>query len=167
MADPTYQSVSLGQFSDRLLHVAAQVTSGLNFQSALKKVAFFLAAKTKENFDRTESPDGLKWKPLKRLRTHGRNKSLATQQPLRDLGILMGSVTADASKQGAIRDITKASLVFGSNIDYGIHHQYGAPRANIPQRQWLGITDKMAETAADIVAYDVAKQVAWQLAGAS
>jgi len=57
---------------------------------------------------------------------------------LKRTGDLEKSVTSPDAK-GSIRIITKNTLVIGTSIPYGIHHQFGAPDANIPMRKFLFI----------------------------
>lgn len=42
---------------------------------------------------------------------------------------------------GAIRRIDKQSMTFGSSVKYGIFHQKGAPKANLPQRRPVEFTE--------------------------
>jgi len=45
-----------------------------------------------------------------------------------------------------VKVITKKSLVIGTNVDYGIHHQFGAPKANVPMRKFLYIDASTTES---------------------
>lgn len=57
---------------------------------------------------------------------------------LRASGTLERSITNDGDVN-AIKVITEKSLVIGTRVPYGIHHQYGAPKANVPMRKFLFI----------------------------
>ena len=57
---------------------------------------------------------------------------------LRASGDLERSITQDGDKN-AVKVITKKSLVIGTRVEYGIHHQFGAPKANVPMRKFLFI----------------------------
>jgi len=57
---------------------------------------------------------------------------------LRASGALERSITQDGDTN-SVKVITKKSLVIGTNVEYGIHHQFGAPKANVPMRKFLFI----------------------------
>lgn len=53
-------------------------------------------------------------------------------------GKLESSITKSGDSN-TVQTITKKSIVVGTKVPYGIHHQYGAPKANLPMRQFLFI----------------------------
>jgi phage gpG-like protein len=57
---------------------------------------------------------------------------------LRASGLLERSITRD-NDPNTVRVLTKMSLVMGTRVPYGLFHQEGAPRANVPMRQFLFI----------------------------
>lgn len=64
---------------------------------------------------------------------------------LRASGVLERSITQDGDAN-AIKVITKKSLVIGTAVEYGIHHQFGAPKANVPMRKFLFIDASTTES---------------------
>ena len=64
---------------------------------------------------------------------------------LRATGALERSITNDGDVN-AIKVITKKSLVIGTSVPYGVHHQYGAPKANVPMRKFLFIDASTTES---------------------
>ena len=64
---------------------------------------------------------------------------------LRATGALERSITQDGDTN-AIKVITKKSLVIGTAVEYGIHHQYGAPKNNLPMRKFLFIDASTTES---------------------
>lgn len=64
---------------------------------------------------------------------------------LRASGALERSIT-QSGDTNAVKVITKKSLVIGTNVDYGIHHQFGAPKANVPMRKFLYIDATTTES---------------------
>jgi len=114
--------------------------AGQNLAPALDTVGAILQAWVLLGFNTGTAPDGSKWAPLK----------VRAGQPLRDTGILMGSITyAVDPSPGA------ASLEVGTNIEYGKFHQLGTKTAaggtHIPQRAFLPINTLPPDWAADAV----------------
>lgn len=56
---------------------------------------------------------------------------------LKASGKLADSITKPGDPNSIDYIINKNSLILGSRIPYGKHHQYGAPRANLPKRPWI------------------------------
>jgi phage gpG-like protein len=172
------QQVDLRQFSTLIDRTAALVPN-LTYEQPLKLCAIALAADTKKNFEGSHTPDGQPWLPIKPRRRKRdkiawlkrQKKGLAKlpDKPLVDTGLLMASVSAaDATQQGAIRDITHARLVFGSSIEYGEYHQReNRAGLNFPRREWLGINTQTANTMSKIVEEFVANKVVEALGGRS
>lgn len=85
----------------------------------------------KECFDKEQSPDGQKWKPLSKARHKQRIKKGANYKILTDTGELRRSVQYKASDN---------DVVIGSNLKYAPIHQFGSSKKNIPARPFLGVT---------------------------
>ena len=87
----------------------------------------------KERFDKEQSPDGEKWKPLApatikhRLKRHKTGK----MKILQDTGELRRSIKYEAGDN---------SVKVGSKLKYARTHQFG--RDKIPRRPFLGVTDE-------------------------
>lgn len=90
-----------------------------DFVRPFKVARLLLIAQTKESFAGGHAPDGTPWAPL----AHPRPRTGGADVPLRDTGILMGSVTGKG--QGNIDVIDEEGLTFGTNLDRAAIHQYG------------------------------------------
>lgn len=75
--------------------------------------------KVKEGFSESHDPFGNRWAALK----------YRDGQPLRDDGNLASSFEP--------KDVSAEGFQIGTDRDYGVHHQFGAPRANIVARPML------------------------------
>lgn len=102
----------------------AQMAAGLSSLSSNAKLAISrrIAERSEaliaQGFAEEKAPDGSKWDPLK----------YRDGKPLDKTGDLKDSFTAKAIGTGV--SIESSSPVF-------VHHQHGAPRANIPRRQMV------------------------------
>lgn len=98
------------------------------------------------------APDGSKWLPLKYPRPKGHNQE---NKPLIDTGKLMNSV----AYQGAdhIEGVTGEGLTVGTNVEYGTIHQDGTNK--IPKREFMGFSDKVLDTSAELTADSVINQI--------
>ena len=85
----------------------------------------------KERFDKEQTPDGEKWKPLSPARVKQRRKrhKRGNMKILQDTGELRRSIHYEAGQRG---------VRIGSNLKYARTHQFG--RGNIPARPFLGVT---------------------------
>ena len=91
-----------------------------NSQPFWQSVGEYMKTRTiKECFDKEQSPDGEKWKPLK----HRQGKIL------QDTGELKKSIQYEADNN---------SVTIGSKLIYARTHQFG--RGKIPARPFLGVT---------------------------
>lgn len=66
---------------------------------------------------------------------------------LKASGKLMDSITKPSDSNSINYIINKNSLILGSRIPYGKHHQYGAPRAGVPKRPWILIGSEQSAPA--------------------
>jgi len=86
-----------------------------------------------ENFPAMEDRDGNKWPALKRRRSGKRHKKETRTQMLRDTGHLWRSIKFTSKQAEAkVYTITKYAGV----------HQFGAPKKNIPQRDYMYLNSK-------------------------
>lgn len=106
--------------------------AGMDFTKPFKVCEVMLESETKKNFEGGHSPDGTAWLPLKKPRTRTKGMGAGSDLPLRDKGLLMGSVTAGAGS-GAIREIGPHELLFGSGLEYAAIQNFGGT-VNIPAR---------------------------------
>jgi len=101
---------------------------GLNLTPALREAAIYQEASTKKNFVRETDPDGRKWQDLKPA-TWAMKKSGSI---LREKGILINSIT-HYPKNADTWEV-------GTNVEYGIYHQFGVQNRNLPARPFLGFS---------------------------
>lgn len=52
------------------------------------------------------------------------------------------SLTAKGNPPGGVATVTPNSLVYGTDIEYAIYHQKGAPRAKLPVRKVIDFTEE-------------------------
>ena len=120
---------------DRLKQtLKAQADSLSNLQPFWQLVGMYVQKQTiKERFDKEQSPDGTKWKPLSPARIKQRLKRHKTgkMKILQDVGELRRSVKYEAGQK---------YVRIGSNLIYAKTHQFG--RGNIPARPFLGVTQQ-------------------------
>ncbi|MBQ3347578.1 MAG: phage virion morphogenesis protein [Synergistaceae bacterium] len=86
----------------------------------------------RERFDKEQTPDGQKWKPLSPATIKHRKKhhKKGNMKILQDTGELRRSVAYEADDK---------SVRIGSKLKYARTHQFG--RGNIPARPFLGVND--------------------------
>lgn len=173
---PAELTVEPAQFADRLARMG-DATQIDDWTVALKRLAVMVRAATLENFASGHAPDGTPWEPLKRPRAN----SKGGDKPLRDRGLLMASVTGQGGghvEQITQSTLTfGANLEYAGVHNYG--HTFDVPakqrgaddppwvfrgdggmvftrrvkahKVKVPQRQFLGWSQKMAVDAARIV----------------
>jgi phage gpG-like protein len=171
------QELDLQMLAQWATGAAASATSR-DFTKPLTISKILVANATKQNFADAKSPSGESWAPLKKPRKGGK------QHPLWDTGRLVASTGSGA---GHVEELTRDTLVFGTNVEYAAIHNYGgtinmaarqgeatthkglfankakaltpgrmmksrtyhfmvpAHTVTIPQRQFLGIGEKLAE----------------------
>ncbi len=137
-----------------LLAGLGRAVTGLTFEVPLKTVAVMLGGETKRNFETQAAPSGEPWAPLKNPgKKRGKNPKI-----LRDTGLLMASYGQGAA--GNVSDLTAFSLTWGSNVDRAGWHQRGVPSHNLPAREQVGVTDRIAQKTRLILDEWVAKVLA-------
>ena len=115
----------------------------------MASIGEYMVGRTRERFDSSTAPDGRKWAPLaqatidaKRRRQSsgttktGRSRARTNASPediLKDTFLLRDTIAYQP---------TASSVAIGTPQKYGVHHQYGAPRRNIPARPFLGVNDE-------------------------
>ncbi len=113
----TLDLTGLGQWAEQ----SGRSLTGTSFAKPLKACQVAVVASTKENFAGSHEPDGTPWKPLAWPSPAGRTDG----KPLHASGLLMASLSARGTGQGAIREITDTEMIFGTNLDYAEIHQKG------------------------------------------
>jgi phage gpG-like protein len=131
----------------------ASILANPNLGQAWPAVGLYLQSQAQLNFAGGHSPEGAAWATL---RHPSRRRGGPSAKPLRDTGILMGSMTSNGP--GHVDQRTPSSLTWGTNVSYAGYHQWGT--RHIPARPFLGLTGPMIERIADLVADVAARQVA-------
>jgi phage virion morphogenesis protein len=119
---------------------ARLIDAGTDLGPVFSDIGEHLIESHQQRFEDQQSPDGEPWLPLK-------EKSKARKKKNRDKiliesGDLMGSLSYDVDSEG---------LLFGTNKIYGATHQFGDDDRNIPQREWLGLSNSDRDGIADIL----------------
>ncbi|QDT94362.1 phage virion morphogenesis protein [Gimesia algae] len=107
-----------------------------------------------EGFQTSTAPDGSAWAPLKRPRPPGHNPD---PKPLIDFGKLQDSV----GYQGAdhIEGVTGEGFTLGATVEYAGVHQDGSKKKNIPARPFMGFSEEVLDTAAELTADSIVNQI--------
>lgn len=131
---------------------ATQVTK----KPKAKRVMERILEETKEQlyvgFQRSASPTGANWPALKHPRPPHRNQN---NKPLLDTYKLQKSVTGKT--ENSLASANNEALILGTDVEYAMIHQEGL--GNIPQRQFLGFSEKVKDNATTYVADSVIQQI--------
>lgn len=133
------------EFQARLRNILFQL--GSQSSGLMRAIGYYMRKRTVQHFTDEEDPEGNAWEPLKaatiaarrvgpRAKKRGGSRVIKI---LQDSGWLRNHIES-------LSDNTSAEI--GTNVFYGIFHQgedpdayYSAPRAHIPRRAFLGISD--------------------------
>jgi len=132
------------EFEARLGNIIRQLRPGGQTAGLMRAVGYYMRRRTDTHFKDEKDPEGRAWEPLKectiagrrigpRAKKRGGKRKIAI---LQDRGTLRRSINS-------IADATSAEI--GTNLHYAGYHQFGAPRAHIPIRAFLGVADEDAE----------------------
>jgi phage gpG-like protein len=182
------QSMSLGDLTVLLMAIGEPVS----WKPAIKGIKLLLIAGVKENFDKESDPDGVPWKPLKRPRRRKRDlvrgtkrgrKKKGIDKILQDTGLLRTSMVSSqtatinkADKLGLLKNAfvddnpaafeqTDTSVEYGTPVIYGIYHQKGVPKNNLPARPFLGISDETGRDIEELVGDFIQEAILERLGG--
>lgn len=113
-------------------------------QSAYASIGEYLLLSHRDRFDAQTDPKGKPWQPLskKYMASKRKRRSRGSGAILRLDGYLRDLLRYDATAEG---------LLFGTDRIYGATHQFGDEKRGIPQREFLGISQKDEESIADIL----------------
>lgn len=138
------RSYSLEDFARRLGVTVDQVAR-IDFRPALQVCSYLIQNDTRERFRKGEDPDGRKWAPLKKKPRIPKGRGV--DQPLWATGRLVASTGAAAPEH--VEELSRDSLVIGTNLSYAAYHQYGT--RHIPARPFMGIGDDLAKKLEDVL----------------
>ena len=105
----------------------------INLQPYWQLVGLYVQRQTiRERFNKEQSPEGQKWKPLSHatIRRRKKHHKKGSMKILQDTGELRRSIAYEANND---------SVRVGSKLKYARTHQFG--RGNIPARPFLGVTE--------------------------
>ena len=113
-----------------------------DFKPWLKQAALVAIQSVQTNFDQGGRPG---WVELSeetiRKRGSGATKGGAVE-PLRDLGILMASITSPRASEDGIYDINNFKVETGTNLKYARPLHFGTEDGHIPPRPFMFLMDK-------------------------
>lgn len=112
---------------------------GGDLSPSMAIVAEMLVSGVSDEFD---SEGQGNWDELKKSTLRKRRKGGAGAKILQDSGLFAGSIQPH---HGA--DFAEAS----TNVDYAVHHVFGAPKANVPERNPFDIEDRVFDEAVDLI----------------
>lgn len=137
-------------FLDDIVNVTVRPKSADAMQATLGEVKADLA----QGFSSSKSPEGVAWAPLKHPRPKGHNQD---NKPLIDTGKLQSSVLYQGADH--IEGVSGQGLVIGTEVEYAGVHQYGSTKKNIPQRKFMGFSEKILDTSTELTADSVINQI--------
>ena len=105
-------------------------------------------------FQTSTAPDGSRWAPLKNPRPPGHNPDT---KPLIDTGALQDSVGYQGSEH--IEGVSGEGFTLGSSVYYAGVHQEGSKKKNIPARPFMGFSEEVLDTPADLAADSIVNQI--------
>lgn len=114
-----------------------------NVRPLLSAISTIYYNSTMERFRSHTDPQGRSWKHLKPRTIAEKRRLPSIESPYFQL-----IRTGDMRAAIRVRHVDANTISIGlrtAEIPYAKHHQFGAPKANIPQRKFLGVT-KAANT---------------------
>lgn len=126
------------EFQARLGNIIRQL--GSQSPGLMRAIGYYLRRRTVQHFEDEADPEGKPWEPLARA-----TLARPLVKDVRRRGgrkILHGRTGHLRSRMQSRSDATSAEV--GTNVFYGPFHQFGAPRAHIPVRAFLGIGEEDA-----------------------
>jgi phage virion morphogenesis protein len=103
-------------------------------ERTLKIIGQYVAEVAKQAFDNQRRPEGGPWKRLSRARAAWKAEKGYSSLALIVTKQLKNSIAYSINPSGLA-----PSVVIGPTAHHGIHHQFGAPRAGIPARPFMGL----------------------------
>jgi len=100
-----------------------------DLEPVFSDIGEYLIESTQQRFVDEETPDGEPWTPLKEktIKYKARKDKILTES---------GSLADTLNYQ-----LNGNELLFGSNLEYAATHQFGRENANIPAREFLGLSN--------------------------
>lgn len=135
-------------FLDGIVNATVKPNATDAMQATLGEVKAELA----QGFQSSKAPDGSTWPALKRPRPKGHNQD---NKPLIDTGKLQESVLYQGADH--VEGVSNLGLVIGTYVEYAGVHQNGSAR--IPQRKFMGFSEKVLDTSTELTADSVINQI--------
>ena len=98
---------------------------------ALRDIGEHLLESTQDRMSDEVDPQGQAWEPLSVNTIEQKSLSSQSDKILRGYGTLADTLNYQLNGD---------QLLFGSNMEYAATHQFGRDKANIPAREFLGIS---------------------------
>jgi phage virion morphogenesis protein len=106
----------------------------ISTERTLKVIGQYVAEVGKQSFDNQRSPEGGPWKKLSAKRAAWKAKKGYDPRALILTKQLKNSITYSIQPSGM-----RPAVFIGPTAHHGVHHQFGAPRAGIPARPFMGM----------------------------
>jgi phage virion morphogenesis protein len=113
-------------------HLNKLLTQVADVSPALREIGEHLLESTQDRMSQEISPDGQPWEPLQPDTLANKSKTSQSNKILRGYGTLADTLNYQLNGD---------QLMFGSNMEYAATHQFGRDSANIPAREFLGLSD--------------------------
>jgi len=107
------------------------LAQGDDLSPAFRDIGEHLLESTQNRMSKELSPDGKAWEPLSIHTIEQKDLSGQSDKILRGYGTLADTLAYQLSAN---------QLMFGSNMEYAATHQFGREKANIPAREFLGVS---------------------------
>lgn len=109
--------------------------NGSAIKQNLSTIGEMVKNEIEESFDNEKSPFGGNWKPLKESTKKQKHKRGKSSKILRSDGNLADNWVTKSSKN----KVTISNNASANGFPYGLSHQFGSSKRNIPKRPFLPI----------------------------
>lgn len=117
--------------------LGAMMRRARDFRTVWKRFGDVFRQHNRAQFGTQGLQGGKPWAPLSPAYAAWKVKVVGPQNILEFSGRLKRSLTGTRM---AIEHYTPVAAEYGTDVEYAVHHQYGAPRANLPKRPPLAVT---------------------------
>lgn len=118
------------------------LSQGSDLSPAFRDIGEHLLESTQQRMSQEVTPSGEAWEPLSPNTVKKKALSSQSGKILRGYGTLADTLNYQLSNN---------QLMFGSNMEYAATHQFGREEANIPAREFLGISSEDESEILDIL----------------
>lgn len=137
----------------------AELTAKLgDLTPVMSAVGEYFLIETRNRFDREVDPSGKSWAKLAQATVRDKTRRQKSGQTRSGGSRARVNAQPNAILKSTflLRDTisykpSTFSVAVGTNQKYGVHHQFGAPRANVPARPFLGYNSEDLKEIEEIV----------------